>query len=54
MDARQRLLQLAPQLASLPECVKASFEDPESSFNIGWSHGKEALVDGKKDMMKGV
>ncbi|KAK6136399.1 hypothetical protein DH2020_029856 [Rehmannia glutinosa] len=50
---RQNLLHLAPRLASLPEEVKRELEDPDSRYNIGWSHGKEKLESGKPDMLKG-
>lgn len=43
VQARRRLLTLTPALAALSDDVKALYEDPESSYNIGWSHGKEAL-----------
>ncbi len=42
---------LDPQ--DLPDCVKQTLEDPISSYNTGWSHGKEELQDGKKDTFKG-
>ncbi|XP_020240876.1 uncharacterized protein LOC109819534 isoform X2 [Asparagus officinalis] len=44
---RQNLLQLSPRVASLPDEVKSSLEDPKSRYNIGWSHGKEKLESGK-------
>ncbi|KAK4404173.1 Nudix hydrolase 19, chloroplastic [Sesamum angolense] len=50
---RQHLLHLAPRLASLPEEVKRELEDPNSRYNIGWSHGKEKLESGKLDLLKG-
>ncbi|KAI3443837.1 hypothetical protein Pfo_000502 [Paulownia fortunei] len=50
---RQNLLHLAPRLARLPEEVKRELEDPNSRYNIGWSHGKEKLESGKPDMLKG-
>ncbi len=33
--------------------VRARCEDPASSYNFGWSHGKEALVGGRPDVHKG-
>lgn len=50
---RQNLLQLSPRVASLPDEVKSSLEDPESRYNFGWSHGKEKLESGKLDTFKG-
>ncbi|KAL0358377.1 UNVERIFIED_CONTAM: hypothetical protein Sangu_0687100 [Sesamum angustifolium] len=50
---RQHLLHLAPRLAGLPEEVKRELEDPNSRYNIGWSHGKEKLESGKLDLLKG-
>ncbi|XP_020240875.1 uncharacterized protein LOC109819534 isoform X1 [Asparagus officinalis] len=50
---RQNLLQLSPRVASLPDEVKSSLEDPKSRYNIGWSHGKEKLESGKLDTFKG-
>ncbi|KAG0498746.1 hypothetical protein HPP92_003061 [Vanilla planifolia] len=44
---RQTLLNLSPRIASLPNDVKSMLEDPESRYNIGWSHGKEKLESGK-------
>ena len=32
--------------ASLPEGVKSQYEDKDSSFGFGWSHGKEKLENG--------
>ncbi|KAG9459326.1 hypothetical protein H6P81_003834 [Aristolochia fimbriata] len=50
---RQKLLQLAPELANLPEELKKELEDPDSRYNFGWSHGKEKLESGKLDVLKG-
>lgn len=50
---RQKLLPLAAELASMPDVVKARLEDPGSSYNFGWSHGKERLEGGKHDTKKG-
>jgi hypothetical protein len=41
--ARAALLPLATALANLPSDELAALEDPDSSFNFGWSHGKERL-----------
>lgn len=37
----------------LPEDVKAAHEHAASRYNVGWSHGKEALRSGLKDTHKG-
>ncbi|XP_020105822.1 uncharacterized protein LOC109722263 isoform X3 [Ananas comosus] len=50
---RKNLLHLAPRVANLPHDVKKEFEDPESRYNFGWSHGKEKLESGKLDTFKG-
>jgi isopenicillin N synthase-like dioxygenase len=50
---RQALLPLAASLAQLPPDVKLSLEDPLSSFNFGWSQGKEKLENGSFDSNKG-
>ncbi|KAF8065610.1 Lrrc47 [Scenedesmus sp. PABB004] len=52
-ELRQRLLPLAAEFAALPEHVKAAHEHAASSYNVGWSHGKEALRSGRKDVHKG-
>ncbi|XP_006844382.2 uncharacterized protein LOC18434245 [Amborella trichopoda] len=50
---RQNLLPLSSRLANLPDEIKIELEDPGSSYNFGWSHGKEKLESGKADMLKG-
>lgn len=50
---RQNLLPLAARFAKLPEETKRRFEDPQSSYNVGWSCGKEVLEDGTPDTLKG-
>ena len=50
---RARLLPLAAALAALPGDARARLEDPESNYNVGWSHGKEALDGGRLDLLKG-
>jgi len=42
-ELRQRLLPIAYELSKQPEHVQKLWEDPESSFNVGWSFGKEML-----------
>lgn len=50
---RERLLPLAAELAALPDGDKAQLEHAASNYNVGWSHGKEALEGGRLDSMKG-
>lgn len=50
---RQGLLPLARAFANLKEEVKAKYEDGESHFSFGWSHGKEKLSNGAFDTFKG-
>ena len=45
------LLPLARRLASLDATELDALEDPESTYQFGWSHGRESL-DGKPDRMK--
>jgi hypothetical protein len=45
-DRRAALLPLASNLATLDETARAQLEDPQSSYNVGWSHGKETLANG--------
>lgn len=40
-------------LQELPPAELARLEDAASRYNIGWSHGREALRDGKPDTHKG-
>ena len=52
-ELRARLLPLASRLASLDGAALARLEDPESSYSVGWSHGKEILEGGVPDTLKG-
>jgi hypothetical protein len=52
-ESRAALLPLAAQLAALPERVLAGLEHPHSNYLIGWSRGKEILVNGEPDVNKG-
>lgn len=52
-EKRHKLLPLAARLASMPDHLKRKLEDPGSSFNFGWSHGKEKLEGGRFDTLKG-
>ena len=52
-EARGALLPLGDGLASLPPAVLAELEDPAATFNVGWSHGREQLQDGRPDTAKG-
>lgn len=49
---RSRLLSLAQHFAALPREVQQQYEDPDSSFSYGWSHGRETF-NGSPDMNKG-
>jgi hypothetical protein len=40
-------------LQDLPDSVKEAHEHAGSRYNVGWSHGKEALRSGLKDTHKG-
>lgn len=50
---RRNLLHLSPILASLPDDVKVSLEDPVSRYSFGWFHGNEKLESAKLDAFKG-
>ena len=52
-ECRERLLPLAARLSALPEETLVKFEDPKSSYNVGWSCGKEGYTHGKRDIRKG-
>ncbi|BDA45318.1 hypothetical protein COCOBI_07-1050 [Coccomyxa sp. Obi] len=52
-ELRQQLLPLSAQFVRLPEAVLAQYEDPASSYSFGWSHGREAMEDGRVDSLKG-
>lgn len=47
------LLCCAPNTQDLSDDVKAAHEHAASQYNVGWSHGKEALRSGLKDTHKG-
>lgn len=47
------LLSPHPDKQDLPAEVKAAHEHAASQYNVGWSHGKEALRSGLKDTHKG-
>lgn len=51
--AREALLPLADALANLNQDQLGELEDEESSYSIGWSHGKETLEGGIPDIFKG-
>jgi len=50
--SRLRLLRLAQPLALLPSDVLKSLEHEASTYNFGWSHGKEKF-NGQPDLLKG-
>lgn len=37
---------------ALPKEATERLEDPDSLWNVGWSHGREALDDGRPDVHK--
>ena len=45
--ARAALLPLARAFAGLPSDTLSKYECAESRYNVGWSHGKEAMENGK-------
>ncbi|KAE9369599.1 Clavaminate synthase-like protein [Stipitochalara longipes BDJ] len=47
------LLSFASYLAQLPSDQLDLLTNPEAHYNVGWSHGKEALKSEKYDTMKG-
>lgn len=51
--ARSQLLPLASVFAGLDESIRNSCKDPQSGFQIGWSHGIEKLQKGQADTLKG-
>ena len=52
VEARNSLLPLARRFSLLDEPVKLRYENKESFYSFGWSHGKEKL-EGKPDISKG-
>lgn len=50
---RERLLSYSSYLAQLPAEELDSLTDAAAHYEVGWSHGKEALKDGQYDTMKG-
>lgn len=52
-ERREALLPLANSFANLPAAAKHACENEDSQYNVGWSHGKESLRNGIKDIHKG-
>ncbi|KAH0363489.1 Clavaminate synthase-like protein, partial [Aureobasidium melanogenum] len=50
---RKALLSYSSYLANLPQAELEKLEDPQSSYLVGWSCGKETLKDGRFDTLKG-
>lgn len=50
---RQRLLHLSPRVASLPDDIKSTIEDPGSRYSVGWNHKKEKLGSHLRDAFRG-
>lgn len=51
-EARNKLLPLAKEFSALDQETKLKYENKESFYSFGWSHGKEKLQ-GKPDVSKG-
>ncbi|KAK9312258.1 hypothetical protein V1522DRAFT_421711 [Lipomyces starkeyi] len=52
-ELRSRVLFYSSKLAALSEQQLSMLECPESNYLVGWSCGKEKLLDGKPDTLKG-
>lgn len=52
METRMGLLPLAKKFADLPDQVKEKYVDHASTYQFGWSHGKE-IFQGQPDYSKG-
>ena len=50
---RIKLLDLSRKFANLPDDVKTQYEDPNSNYSFGWSHGKEKMKKNTPDFAKG-
>jgi isopenicillin N synthase-like dioxygenase len=50
---REKLLSYSSYLAKLPSEELECITNAAANYEIGWSHGKEALKDGQYDTMKG-
>ncbi|MCJ1288439.1 hypothetical protein MMC26_007796 [Xylographa opegraphella] len=50
---REKVLSYASYLANLPPNILDSLSSPDAKYLVGWSHGKEALKDGRFDTLKG-
>ncbi|KAI5291741.1 hypothetical protein KEM54_000801, partial [Ascosphaera aggregata] len=53
MELRAKVLSQASYLANLPEDELEALCSIASKYQVGWSHGKEALKSGKYDTLKG-
>lgn len=52
-NQRLQLLRLSQQLATLPPSQLEEITDHQSSYQVGWSHGREKLEGSKLDYSKG-
>ena len=52
-NLRSKLLSYSSYLAQLPAADLEALTNAAAQYEIGWSHGKEALKDGQFDTMKG-
>lgn len=53
ISKRKRLLKFAQKIARLSSDELKAVADPESKYQIGWSHGIETLENGTPDLFKG-
>ncbi|KAK9370557.1 hypothetical protein V1509DRAFT_616164 [Lipomyces kononenkoae] len=52
-ELRSRVLFYSSKLAALSQQELSKLESPESDYLVGWSCGKEKLMDGEPDTLKG-
>lgn len=52
-NEKLELMKVSKRFAELPEDTKKKYEDKESLYAFGWSHGKEKFKNGKYDSKKG-
>ena len=50
---RENIFQGGFELGRLPKETLSKFENEESKWNVGWSHGREYLSKDTPDTMKG-
>lgn len=52
-NQKLELMKLSKKFAEFPEEIKKKYEDKDSLYAFGWSHGKEKFKNGKYDSKKG-